>query len=47
MGNSRKGEVEGFTCPRCFARATGPVGDTCPSCGITKQEFAEAGNAVC
>lgn len=30
-----------FTCPKCNYEATGPVGNTCPGCGLTKEEFAK------
>lgn len=40
-------ENEWFTCPRCNYKANGPVGDECPSCHITKEEFAESGVEVC
>lgn len=40
-------ENEWFTCPRCNYKATGPVGDECPKCHITKEEFAESGAEVC
>lgn len=38
---------EWFTCPKCNYKATGPVGDECPKCHITKEEFAESGAEVC
>src|SRR3989344_1420392 len=45
--NSLLSEKEGFQCPRCGEEAVGPVGDTCPSCGLTKEEYAESGADVC
>jgi len=41
------GEAEGFTCPKCLKPADGPVGDTCPNCGITKDEFIKEGGVAC
>lgn len=38
---------ENFVCPRCMQEATGPVGNECPHCHLTKEEFAEEGGTVC
>lgn len=38
---------EWFTCPKCNYHADGPVGNTCPSCGLTKEKFAEESGIVC
>lgn len=38
---------EWFTCPKCSYKATGPVGDECPKCHLTKDEYAESGAEVC
>ncbi len=38
---------EWFVCPKCEYRADGPVGNRCPSCGITKEEFAKGGGQTC
>jgi hypothetical protein len=35
------GENKWFTCPKCGYEATGPVGDTCPGCGLTKEAYLE------
>lgn len=41
-------EIDGFECPKCMRAAVGPIGDTCPNCNITKQEFARmSGGEVC
>ncbi len=41
-------EQEWFKCPKCGVQADGPVGDSCPSCKITKEQFsAESGQEVC
>ncbi|OGH09803.1 MAG: hypothetical protein A2152_00910 [Candidatus Levybacteria bacterium RBG_16_35_6] len=40
-------ESEGFVCPKCGHHADGPIGDQCPGCGITKEEFAAEGGEVC
>ena len=36
-----------FVCPKCKHEADGPVGNTCPNCGLTKEEHAKQGAAVC
>lgn len=37
-----------FTCPKCGYQADGPVGDCCPSCGITKEDYArDSGEKIC
>lgn len=39
---------EGFTCPKCLFKAVGPIGDSCPGCKVTKQEYAKmSGAEVC
>ncbi|HVA96810.1 MAG TPA: hypothetical protein VND99_04095 [Candidatus Acidoferrales bacterium] len=43
----RRGETDWFTCPKCHYKADGPIGDTCPKCKITKQEYAESGGKAC
>lgn len=35
------GESEWFKCPECDYQADGPVGNKCPSCGLTKEEYAK------
>jgi len=40
-------EDEWFNCPKCGYEATGPIGDQCPGCGLTKDEHAEAGGETC
>lgn len=40
-------ETQHFTCPNCKHKADGPVGDQCPSCKITREEWAKKGNDVC
>jgi len=41
-------EGEGFVCPKCGQKALGPVGDQCPGCGITKEQYAiETGQTPC
>ncbi len=39
--------MEWFNCPKCAFKADGPVGDSCPGCRLTKDEFAESGGEVC
>lgn len=41
------GEQEKFTCPKCNKTADGEVGNKCPNCGITKEEWAEESGVVC
>ena len=38
---------EHFVCPKCEYRATGPVGNECPHCHLTKEDFAKQGGKVC
>lgn len=41
-------DQEWFTCPKCSYKADGPVGNQCPGCNLTKEEFAaEEGAVVC
>lgn len=42
-----KKDQEWFSCPKCKYKANGPVGDTCPGCRLTKEEFAQNGGKVC
>lgn len=42
-----KDEQKWFSCPKCKYKADGPVGDTCPGCKLTKEEFAKSGGQVC
>lgn len=39
--------AEWFICPECNYKADGPVGNKCPGCGITKEEFAKSGQEIC
>ncbi len=42
------GNKEWFICPKCNYKADGPVGNTCPGCGLTKEAYAqESGEPVC
>lgn len=38
---------ENFICPSCHKESTPPVGNSCPQCGITKEEAAEQGLTTC
>jgi hypothetical protein len=40
-------DQEWFTCPKCHYKADGPVGDTCPGCGLTKEAYAQASGEIC
>lgn len=42
-----KDNQEWFVCPKCSYRADGPVGDACPGCGLTKQEYAKETGINC
>lgn len=35
------GDSEWFKCPKCDYQADGPVGNKCPSCGLTKEEYVK------
>lgn len=39
---------EWFTCPKCGYAADGPIGNKCPGCNLTKEDYAEeSGEPVC
>lgn len=40
-------EQEWFSCPKCSFRADGPVGNSCPGCGLTKEAFAAETGIIC
>ncbi len=40
-------EQEWFKCPNCKYQATGPIGDTCPGCKLTKEKYVEEGGESC
>lgn len=40
-------EQEWFSCPKCSFRADGPVGNSCPGCGLTKEAFAAETGIAC
>lgn len=41
-------DSEWFTCPKCSYKADGPIGNVCPGCNLTKEQFAaEEGAVVC
>jgi len=41
-------DSEWFTCPDCRYKATGPIGNTCPGCQLTKEAYAKkSGEVVC
>lgn len=49
-GNMRGGgSKEWFTCPKstCKYKASGPVGNTCPGCGLTKEAYAKESGVSC
>lgn len=41
------GQQEWFKCPNCEYKADGPVGNKCPGCNLTKEDYAQQGNKVC
>ncbi len=38
---------EWFTCPKCQYHADGPIGNTCPGCGLTKEKYSAESGVVC
>lgn len=42
---SEYGSREWFTCPKCNYKADGPIGNTCPGCGLTKEAYLEESGA--
>lgn len=40
-------EQEWFQCPKCRYKANGPVGNTCPGCGLTKEQYAQEARIAC
>lgn len=40
-------DQEWFTCPKCDYQAEGPIGNTCPGCGLTKEEYAQKTGISC
>jgi len=38
---------EWFSCPKCSYKADGPIGNRCPGCGLTKEQYAEKGGEAC
>ncbi len=38
---------EWFSCPKCSFKADGPVGNSCPGCGLTKEAYAEESGISC
>lgn len=38
---------EWFNCPKCKYKASGPVGNICPGCGLTKERFVMEGGKKC
>jgi len=38
---------EWFVCPKCGYAADGPIGNKCPGCNLTKEEYAEETGVVC
>jgi hypothetical protein len=49
LNNSLSGEQEWFHCPnpKCGYVATGPIGNTCPGCGLTKEQYAQETGISC
>ncbi len=47
LGNLFNDTQEWFICPKCHYQADGPIGDTCPGCGLTKEAYAKETGIVC
>lgn len=49
MENSlyNKTNQEWFNCPKCKYKAGGPVGNKCPGCGLTKEQYVKQGGKTC
>jgi hypothetical protein len=45
--NNLLGDQEWFHCPKCGYQADGPIGDTCPGCKLTKEEYARETGISC
>jgi len=45
--NSLLSEEEWFNCPKCKFQADGPVGNQCPGCGLTKEDYAKETGVSC
>lgn len=45
--SSSGGTREHFNCPECHYKASGPIGNTCPGCGLTKEAYAEKTGVSC
>jgi hypothetical protein len=43
----KNSKEEWFSCPKCSYKANGPVGDTCPGCRLTKEDFIAEGGPAC
>ena len=41
------GEEENFECPKCRTETSGPVGNSCPSCGYTQEQHIKDGGEKC
>ncbi len=42
-----KSSQEWFACPKCQYKADGPIGNTCPGCGLTKESYAAESGEIC
>ncbi len=45
--NNMISQEEWFNCPKCEYKADGPIGNTCPGCGLTKEAYAKETGVVC
>jgi len=43
----RSTDKKWFTCPKCSYKADGPIGNTCPGCGLTKDAYAQESGEIC
>ena len=47
LGGIFESNDDAFECPKCSYTTTSPVGDQCPSCRLTKEQFMEEGGIAC
>lgn len=45
--NNLLGDQEWFHCPKCDYQADGPIGNTCPGCSLTKEDYARESGVSC
>ncbi len=45
--SQKASQKEWFNCPKCGYEASGPIGDICPGCKLTKEKYVEEGGSTC